>query len=399
MVSPLQKATRHQTKNHNKRLTLKTIYERVELSRADIARATGLTRPTVSSAVAELIEEGLVEETGLGPSEGGKPPILVRVVDNSRHLLAVDLANRDLQGVVCDLRGQVLHRLTLPLADSIGQQTLDRVFALIEQLLAQATSPVLGIGLGTPGLIDVQQGVVRHAVNLGWTNLPLRDLVQSRWNLPVYIVNDAQAAALAEYTFGDHPGPPNLVVVKVGRGASAGLVLNGQLYEGVNAGASEIGHVRVVENGELCLCGHYGCLETVVSSRTLVSRAKTLAQRDPRSSLHRFVANPEALTTDNVLAAFEAGDETVKPLITEMGHYLGIAVANIVGVLNVQDVRITGSLARFGEALLEPVRAEVAQRIFTPIAEQTRIRLSKLGQDSVVLGAVALLLTHQLEVV
>jgi glucokinase-like ROK family protein len=399
MVSPLQKATRHQTKNHNKRLTLKTIYERAELSRADIARATGLTRPTVSSAVAELIEEGLVEETGLGPSEGGKPPILVRVVDNARHLLAVDLANRDFQGGIFDLRGNVLHRLTIPLADLTGEAALDRVFDLIDQLLGQATSPVLGIGLGTPGLIDVQQGLVRYAVNLGWTNLPLRERVQARWDLPVYIVNDAQAAALAEYMFGDCLGPPNLVVVKVGRGVSAGLVLNGQLYEGVNAGASEIGHVRVVENGELCLCGHYGCLETVVSSRTLVNRAKAMAQRDPQSSLHRFVATPEAMTTDVVLQAFATGDETLKQLVTDMGHYLGMAVANIVGILNVQDIWITGSLARFGETLLEPVRAEVAQRIFAPIAEQTHIRMSKLGQDSVVLGAVALLLTHELEVV
>ena len=399
MVAATQKATHEQTKNHNKRLILKTIYDQVQTSRADIARMTGLTRPTVSSNVAELIEEELVEEVGQGQSEGGKPPILLRVVDDSRHLIAIDIADSEFQGAVVDLRGRVIHRECVPVNDGDGEATLQLVYELGDRLITTATKPLLGIGIGAPGLIDAQRGIVRKAVNLDWQDLPLRDWLKTRYELPVHIANDGHVAALGEYIFGQHRKVPNLVILKVGRGVIAGIVLNGRLHYGDGSGAGEIGHVRVVEGGLLCRCGHWGCLETVTNSRAIVERARSIAQADPNSTLHRFASKLEAINIEAVLQAFQAGDETLQPIVTELGCYLGIAVAHLVGVLNVQCVLICGNVARFGQPLLEPIRQEMRQRSLAMLADQTYVGLSSLGQDIVLQGAAALLLANELGLV
>lgn len=399
MIEITQKATRKHTKNHNKRLILKTIYDQRELSRADVARITHLTRPTVSSAVAELLDEGLVAEVGQGPSAGGKPPTLLSVVDSSRHLIGIDLANSEFRGAVLDLRGQIIHRETIPINDISGNAAFELVCELIDKLMNIATSPLLGISIGSPGLMDAREGIVRQAVNLNWRDFPLRQRLAARFNLPIYIANDSHVAALGEYTFGNGAAVSNLVVLKVGRGVSAGIVLSGRLHYGDGSGAGEIGHVRVVENGEPCLCGHYGCLETVVSSRAIIEQAKAIALNNPKSTLHQFAPTPNAITTDVVLQAYEAGDEQIHQVITRVGQYLGIAVANLVGALNIQNILIAGSIARFGEGLLKPIREEMKCRAMTLLADNTKIGLSGLEQDIVIQGAAALLLSHELGLV
>lgn len=391
----MEKATQQKTKTHNSRLVLKTIYDQGQASRAGVARLTHLTRTTVSDVVAELMEDGLVEEVGQGPSAGGKPPTLLSVIDDSRHLIGIDLADSEFRGGVINLRGEVRYRLSLPVNDRDGQAALALVFELIDGLVAAAESPLLGVGIGTPGLMDAQRGVVRHAVNLDWRNLPLGDLLEERYQLPAYIANDSQAAALAEYTFGGR-NVSNLIVVKVGRGTGAGIVLNGQLHYGDGFGAGEIGHVVMVEGGERCRCGRSGCLETVASSRALVRRAQAIAARDPDSILHQFVSTPQEINTEVVLQAFQAGEEALRPVIGEVGRYLGMAAANLVGALNVQHIVIAGSVARFGGALLEPIIHEMRQRSLASLGSETHVEISSLGPDIVILGAAALLLTNEL---
>lgn len=397
--SPVKKATREQTKCHNSRLVLRTIYEQDLISRADIARRTALSRATVSDVVTELMEEGLVMETGLGPSAGGKPPTLLDVVADARLLVCLDLGNSRLRGALVDLRGHIRHEESLPLNDRDGETVLAQVYELIDRLAAGTDRPVLGIGIGTPGLMDVRQGVVRSAVNMDWTDLPLRDLLQDRYDLPAYVVNDSHAAALAEYTFGADGHKPNLVVIKIGRGISAGLVLNGQLHHGDGSGAGEIGHVVVNEEGEICRCGHRGCLETIVSSRAIVRRAQAIAQANPDSTLNRLAADPAQITTEIVQRAIADGEPELVALIQETGHYLGIALANLVGALNVQKILVAGTVAQFGGALLIPARETMQARCLAALAADTQIEPASLGTDIVILGAAALVLSNELGIV
>ncbi len=399
MVTVAQKATRAQTKSHNKTLILKTIYDQEEISRAGVARITHLTRPTVSSIVTELLEDELVAEVGHGPSVGGKPPILLSVVENSRHLIGIDLANSEFRGAVINLRGNIIHHESLPVNDRDGEAALKLAYELIDKLIAAATSPILGIGIGTPGLMNPVDGIVRKAVNLDWQDLPLRDLLEERYNLPAYIANDSQVAALAEYTFGRNQEASNLIVVKVGRGTGAGIVIGGHLYYGDGYGAGEIGHIKVVSNGELCRCGHHGCLETVVSSQAIVRRARAIMQNNPQTLLYQFADAPDAVNTEVVLQAFEAGDEDLRQVVVKMGRHLGVAIANLVGILNIKSIIIGGSLARLGPVFIEPVKQEMAEHVQITQAQETVVDVADLGSDIVVLGAAALLLAYELGLV
>ncbi|MEA3375295.1 MAG: ROK family transcriptional regulator [Chloroflexota bacterium] len=381
---------------HNTHLVLKTIYDSLEISRADIARETGLTRPTVSDVVSDLLNTGLVEEVGYGPSTGGKPPILLSVADDSRQLIGIDLASGEFRGAVVNLRGETRQRINRPLHGQEGSAALDLAYDLIDDLVAAADAPLLGIGIGTPGLMDTVNGVVRWAVNLGWRDLPLRKLLQERYALPVYVANDCHAAALAEHTFGDGRDVDNLVVIKVEHGIGSGILINGRLFYGDTFGAGEIGHVSVVENGERCRCGNVGCLETVASARALVERARSAASDGSGPGLSHFSSDPDQITMETLCELFQDGDAAVAEMVRDAGRHLGRAAASLVGVLSTRRILIAGSVTCFGDTLLDAVRDEMTRRSLDLVARETEIGLSTMGPDIVILGASALVLNYEL---
>ncbi|NOR83810.1 MAG: ROK family protein [Ardenticatenales bacterium] len=376
---------------------MKTIYERSQISRVAISRATQLTRPTVSEIVAGLMEQGLVEEIGYAPSSGGKRPMLLRVVDDSRYLIGVDLGRGDFRGAVINLRGEIKHRVELPLHKRRGDAALALAYDLIDALVESAGAPLLGMGIGAPGPVDVVRGVMHHAVNLDWRDIPMRERLQERYNLPVYMANDCQVAALAEHTFG-HNGDEekNLVVINVGYGIGSGIVLDGQLLYGKPLGAGEIGHVVVVQDGEQCSCGNFGCLETVASSRAIIRRAQAAARDNPHSRLNQYAASPDEITLAVICQAMQDGDESARQIVFEAGRYLGIAAANLVGVLGSCRILFAGSVTCFGQFLLDVIREEVGKRSLPLVARDTEISYAGLGPNIVLLGASALLLPSEL---
>jgi glucokinase-like ROK family protein len=388
----MQKATRQQTKEHNRNLVLKTIFEHASISRAEIARITSLTRTTVSEIVADLIAMGLVDEIGVGSSMGGKSPILLSLVDDSRFLIGLDLAQNEFRGAVINLRGQIKELVKLPVNHQNGDEALGLVYTIIDQLLQDEFQPVVGIGVGTPGLVNTRDGVVVNAVNLDWQDLPLASLLHARFALPVCVLNDSQAAAMGEYTFGEgRKAENNLVVVNVGHGIGAGIVINGQLFQGDGGGAGEIGHVVVVDDDPLpCRCGNRGCLETVASAQAIVKRARELASQTADSSLAN---EPENITFTTLEGALALGDPLACRVVGEAGHYLGKAISSLIGTLNIHKIVLSGEMTRFGECWLEAIRATVAQTSFSRLAQQTRVDVGQLGGNRVVLGASALLLS------
>jgi predicted NBD/HSP70 family sugar kinase len=217
------------------------------------------------------------------------------------------------------------------------------------------------------------------------------------------MANDCQLAALAEYTFGEGKtdagngnGTQDLVVINVGWGVGAGIVLNGQLLHGNPLGAGEIGHVAVVEDGEPCQCGNLGCLETVASTRAIVRRAQEIARSDPDSLLHQFAPAPAEVTFDTVCQAFQAGDTAIRHVICDVGKNLGIAAANLIGVLGSCHIVIAGRVTCFGPFLLEMIRAEMAKRCLKSLVQGSKVGFVTLGADIVLLGASALLMSNEL---
>jgi glucokinase-like ROK family protein len=387
----MKKATQRQTKEHNRNLVLKTLFEHERISRAEIARLTTLTRTTVSDIVADHIAEGLAREVGFGSSLGGKTPILLSLMADARHVIGVDLAQDSFTGAVVDLRGRVTEEAEQVVPPRDGDAAVAALYALLDTLVRQARTPIAGIGIGTPGLVDAQSGVVVSAVNLGWQRLPLGRLVQARYHVPVCVLNDSQAAAMGEYTFGEaHPARSNLVVINVRYGIGAGIILNGEIFHGDGGGAGEIGHVVVVrEGGTPCGCGNLGCLETVASTHAIVERARTMVRHAKVAALGRA---PERITLDAIERAFTGGDPLARQVVLEAGRFMGMAISSLVGTLNIRRIILAGDLTRFGRPLLDTVMATLSQTMLARLVEGTRVDVGQLGSRAIVLGACALIL-------
>ena len=393
------KATHAQTREHNHRLVLRTVYDFGPISRAEVARSTGLTRTTVSDVVTDLLDEGIVEELGRGPSSGGKAPILLGLVDDARLVVGLDLGESAFAGALVNLRGEIRRVVERPVDGRDGDDALGLVFDLVDELVAGAPSAPLGIGVGTPGLVDTRSGTIRWAVNLDWQDLPLGGLLHERYGLPANVANDSQAAALAEYTFGAEPRRrPNLVTIKIGRGIGAGLVLNGALFQGDGFGAGEIGHVAVVDDGAACRCGRFGCLETVASSRAIAARASALAEElgAPLAVGRDADGAPGEPSFDDVVTAFAAGNPAARTAALEAARFLGRAIAGLIGVLNVSRIVLDGPVTAFGDEWLAAVADEARRRSLGLLSGDTDIEFGRLAPNVVVRGASALLITREL---
>lgn len=384
----MKKATQQQTKEHNRNLVLSTIFNCDSISRAEIARTTSLTRTTVSEIVAELMAEGLVNEIGLGTSQGGKNPILLSLAEDSRYLIGIDLAHSEFLGAVTNLRGKIRLMTSQPVPNSSGNEALNAIYAILDRLAETSLQPIVGIGVATPGLVNTAEGVILNAVNLDWQNLPLAKLLQDRYHLPTYVLNDSQAAAMGEYHYGEgHQTDNNLVVINVRQGIGAGIIIDHRLFQGDGGGAGEIGHVVVVPEGGLrCRCGNHGCLETVASARALIQQAKEIALKT------NGVFPPEhEIDLDAIQQAFEAGNPLVQHMVLNTARHMGLAISSLVGTLNIHKVVLTGEMARFGEPWLEVAQQTVSQNTLSRLAVNTRLEFGQLGENGIILGASAML--------
>ena len=378
-------------KAHNRRLILKTIYESGPLSRAEIVKRTHLTPPTVSDLVVGLLDSGLVEEIGFGQSKGGKRPILLRVVDTSRYIISLDLGRGDFRGGLIDLRGHIHDRKELPLSTNKGEIAVGMVYELVDDLIQRVRGSVLGIGIGAPGLVDNHRGIIHRAVNVEWQDIPLRNLLSERYRVPVYMANDCQVAALAEYTFGGGSKTGNLAVINIGYGVGAGIIINGQLMAGAPYGAGEIGHVRIVENGETCQCGNSGCLETLVSTRAILRRIQTLAP--DQAALFQ-----DSAAIQQVARQLAEGDPVVCQVTAETARYLAVAISHMVSLLGPCRIVISGNIASLGSPLIEKVKEELARRYCLPPVQDVTVEISGFGEDLVLLGGSALVIPQELGV-
>lgn len=343
----VEKATKEQTRSQNRRFVLQCVLDGAPLSRADIARTTGLTPPTVSDLLADLIDEGLVVEVGHGPSGGGKPPVHVAPDPDARQVVAISLSDGAFRGSVRNLAGAIVHRSSSPASSRRGDTALEAVDHLVGELLEAADAPVLGIGIATPGV--VADGVVIEASNLGWHDVDLAGRISEKTGVPTHVVNDAQSAALAVFTADREVA--NLLVVSVGEGVGAGIILGGNLYRGDGLAAGEIGHVSLEGSGIECACGNQGCLETKVSLRALVDRLGPL----------------ETLGS--------AADEDLAAVAADFAPALSL----IVGALDVSNVVLVGEIGRLGTGFHEFLASEMQRRVLPAIGD--RLTLS-YGPDS-----------------
>lgn len=369
------RVTPEHARRHNRVLVLQALYRadglsRAGLSRADLARAVGLTRVTISDLVQDLISDGLVVELGVrSDSRPGKPATILDIDRTGFTIIALDLSNDSVfRGVITDLDGTVITRIEREVVGIVGQDAVAAVVDLLDELTASAQAPALGVGVGSPGIVDAG-GSVLSAPNLGWTDVPLQAILAERSGLPVQVANDANAAALAERTFGNW-NEGDMLLVRVGRGVGAGLIVADAPVIGASSAAGEIGHVVVgTDGGDTCACGKQGCLETWLAI--------------PRMS-ERVDAAADPIAREAVLVA--------------AGERLGIALAPVVGALDLGEVVISGPLDLLDGPLLASTAETIRNRTMASVHGDLVVRMTELGRDIVVLGAAVMVLKGQLGV-
>jgi predicted NBD/HSP70 family sugar kinase len=368
-LRPTTKVLPEHARGHNRSLVMQTLYREGQLSRADISRETGLTRVTISDLVADLIGENLVIEIGQREdARPGKPATLLDLNRDAFQIVGVDLSEyATFRGAVLDLDGKILSRAELPLAGSIGDDAEAKVVALIETLVAKATRPILGIGVGSPGVVDLA-GVVLTAPNLGWTDRSLQRNLAERFNTPVVVINDANAATLAEHSFGG--ATSDMMLIKVGHGVGSGLLLGGIPLFGSRFAAGEIGHVVVgTDGGLLCVCGKHGCLET-------------------------WLATPRLDAALAIAETSEAGEQ----ILWAAGERLGIALAPVVGALDLAEIVLSGPTELLDGTLARATIETIRARTMPEFHGNLVLRMTTLGEDIVLRGAAVMVLSGQLGV-
>ncbi|CAL9592906.1 N-acetylglucosamine repressor [Streptomyces sp. enrichment culture] len=351
------------------------------LTQAEIARTTGLSAATVSNIVRELKDAGTVEVTPT--SSGGRRARAVSLSADAGIVVGVDFGHSHLRVAVGNLAHTVLAEEAEPIdVDASADQGLDRAEHLVRHLVEKSgisPSKIIGVGLGVPGPIDMETGVLGSTAILpGWVGTNPRDELAGRLGVPVYVDNDANLGALGEQVWGAGHGARDLAYIKVASGVGAGLVINGQIYRGPGGTAGEIGHITLDESGPVCRCGNRGCLETFTAARYVLPLLHSSHGTD--------------LTMTRVVQLAAEGDPGCRRVLADIGRHIGSGVASLCNLLNPSRVVLGGDLADAGDLVLDPVRDSVARYAIPSAARRLTVLPGELDTRAEVLGALALVL-------
>lgn len=384
-------------KSLNKSIILNKILNSGPISRAQIAKETNLTPPTVGSIVKELIEQGIVKESTLGISQGGRKPTMLVIDYQGFYVVGVDAGPTEVETILTDLSGKVIEHCSLPINEKITEASfLGILEAGIETVLQnynQNKDKIIGIGIAMHGVVDVETGTSLYAPNLDLRGVPIKQTLEDKFNLMVIVENDARALALGEVWFGQGKDSESMVAVNIGNGVGAGITLNGKLYHGDSSIAGEIGHMTVDINGKACSCGNKGCLQTIISGPAIAERAVQHLDHAPQSVLKQT----SSITGESIFQAAEAGDSYAVRILEETGEYIGIGLTNLIHIINPSKIIISGGVAGARTFILDSIVETISKRALTPKAKQTEVAFSDLGQQATALGAIALLLAELFE--
>ena len=311
------------------------------------------------------------------------------------YIIGIDLGGTKINTVLSDLKGNVVSQYTISTEAFKGEEVvLDRIMITIDKVLEKASKSieeVRAIGIGSPGPLDSKKGVIITTPNLPFKNFNIVEPISNKYEVPTYLDNDANVAAMGEFLFGAGKGTNNMIYVTVSTGIGGGGILNGKLYRGNTYNALEIGHMTVEPNGPRCNCGNYGCAEAVASGTAIGRQGREALARGEKTSL----SNYENITSYEIFKEAEKGDKVSQDIIKKSLNYLGICIANIITSFDPEMVVIGGGVTKAGDIVFNSVKDVVSTRCFKVMAESCKIVPPNLGVDAGVMGAIALALTEE----
>jgi len=381
----------------NLSLILRSIHNRAPVSRAQLASMTGLNKSTVSSLVEQLLELGLVHETGINSMGAGRPATLLEINPQAGYVMGVEFGVDFVSVALTNFLGEVLWRETAEADPTASKEnTLDKILSLVDEGLISARAnrwPLFGLGVSAPGTVDLNEGVLIFAPNLQWHNVPVQHIFAERSGLKVYVENDANAAAIAEHLFGVARQSKDFIFVFAGVGIGGGLFLNGALYRGHNGFAGELGHTPI--SGEPfqapCHCGNLGCWEAYANQDSILQRVRSRLEMNPGGILPRLMDETHAqLSIPLIKQAADLGDGEALQSLAEAGTAMGQGFASLINIFNPEKIVLGGPLSLAGEHLLSSIQRAVVQHSLLKFGQLSEVHISNFGADASLIGAVAI---------
>jgi glucokinase-like ROK family protein len=395
----------NKVKKHNIQAILMSLLYEKKLSRIQIAKKTSLSTTTITNLIAELLNHGIVSEIASRDIQKrqrkvGRPQTSLSLKPNARYAIGVHIGIGIYRVAIVNLYAEIIHnRIEEFSLSAPPEDILSRIIITIESVINDTNidkNLILGVGIGASGLVNYQTGVNVLTPNLGWSSVPIREIIEDSTGFPTTVDNNVRAMAIGEAYFGKGLHVDSLAFVYGRIGVGAGFVISGKVFRGSNTGAGEIGHMIIIPNGgESCRCGQTGCLETLVSEPVIVRSARILAKTNPQSILAKYLNQTNQLPPiEQVFSAAREGDTASIEMLNERAEYLGIALANLVNIFN-PELFILGGMFAQGKDLLLPHAAETMKnKAFADMGKKVRVETTSFGWRAGVVGASALALTR-----
>lgn len=376
---------------------LRLIQAQAPISRAQLAVATGLNKSTVSSLVDDLIERRLVHEIGLNSAGTGRPATLLEIDPLGGHIVGLELGVDFVAVGIADFSGNLVWQRKEDADPMQGQdRMLEQALHLVKDAIAAGKKKgyrFLGMGLATPGTVDLNEGVLIFAPNLHWKDVPFRKIFSDATKLKILIDNDANAAAIGEHLFGCARFTRDFIFVFAGVGIGGGLFLNGKLYRGKNGYAGEIGHSPIIadQSQAPCHCGNRGCWETHVNQFSIIQRVRARLEVKRDSIIPKLMADSNApLSIALIKQAADAGDQEAAASFAEAGRAMGQGFAGLINIFNPDKIILGGPLSLAGEYLLPAIREVIPRHTLPEIDQQAEVILSSFGPNASLIGAIGI---------
>lgn len=379
----------------NKNMVLDLIRKHRSIYRAELARITGLSMPTIMSITDELVESGLVRDAGKGISSGGKPPMLMEIIPDSHLFLGVDISGAMYKGTILNLQGDVVYSKSLEKEDRPEGEIVDCIRQFVDTLLEESKIDITklsGMGLGIPGLVDTEKGTVINSIDYDLKNEDLRTPLRQIYNLPVFIENSSKVMAIGEKWFGAGADCDDFALVTVGRGIGAALFINGEIYQGHNSMSGELGHMVINPNGPICKCGRRGCLEAMASGKAIANQTRNIVSMGSNSIMLDLAGGePKKIRAETVFRAAAMGDVLAEKIADEAVVNLCIGLTNLVFLFDCQRIVLTGYVVKDNSYLLEKISQRVNSTRSLYFGDvPVEVCLSELGEEAAVIGAATL---------
>jgi predicted NBD/HSP70 family sugar kinase len=385
----------------NEMTLLEQIYQNANISRIELAKRTGLSAACVGGIVSRLLKKTLIIESGENSTPQGRRPISLSLRNDLAYFVGVDLGSYMLRVVVADMLGQVAYKFETTSKVSAGRQsTLQRTFEAIQKALGEcgvARSLIKGIGMAHSGVVDAENGVILSFPRPGqmaqWRNVPLRTMLEAAFSLPATIDDSTRTMAIAEKHYGTARELRDFLYISVSMGIGAALFIDGKLYRGEGGLAGEFGHMTANRNGALCSCGNYGCLETVASCAAIMESIRSALDKGVDSRIPEMAKGDlESISIEILAEAAKENDGLAFRILHDAISSIGIALADVVNLLNPRLIILGGPLFRHaGALLLDPLQRIIKQHALEKSANEVQLQVSSLGSEAAALGAARLI--------